>query len=449
MGILSKDGKRIYNWYGKTRKERMYPHVDIEIEAKLKKAQTVIYAYCTKGIHEKVKYVVVNIARQLGKSFVARLIALTWMATSGVTVGYFTITNRLGREFYKKMLDTIPPAAIKSKNSVDLIIELVNGSRMIFFSTESVQAIRGFTLDFCIFDEVSHAREWTPEGEHVWYNIISPLMDARGKKCLFISTPNGAQGFFYEQYLKAKKKEAGYRLVECSIYGDETVTPEKIAEKRATYPEIQFRQEYGCEFLENGSSYFNNYGRCFCIKNFDDSGKLWAGVDFSSVGKDDTVLTVANEKGEIKQFLIDKKKLDEKYGAIASILNGYGNKLQKCLFESNSIGAVMSNEILKLLNPEVKDKIEFFTTTNKSKEEIIELLALDIEKKNISFMEANTTLREQFSTFSYKILPKSKAMQFGALEGYHDDFVMSLAICNYARHKYKITTGIKMAVFRR
>ena len=110
----------------------------------------------------------------------------------------------------------------KSKDGKDFIIELVNGSKLIFFSVEQTHTIRGFTLDYLIWDEVSHSREYTPDGEHIYYNIVAPLLDAKGKTQIFISTPNGAQGFFYNEAVKGMNGERGYAYYKVSIYDDET-----------------------------------------------------------------------------------------------------------------------------------------------------------------------------------------------------------------------------------
>ncbi|MBP3619044.1 MAG: terminase family protein, partial [Clostridia bacterium] len=337
---------------------------------------------------------------------------------------------------------------IKSKDGKDFIIELTNGSKLIFFSVEQTHAIRGFTLDFLIWDEVSHSREYTPDGEHIYYNIVSPLLDARGKKEIYISTPNGRSGFFYNEAMKALNGEKGYAYLKVSVYQDETKSPEWIEEKRASYPEFAFRQEYLCEFLEGGISFFKGFGKLFKDESFDWNTKLVAGVDFSSVGSDNTVLTIMNEYRQVYQYIITGS-LDEKYQQIADYLNQLGSKVVRILMESNSIGAVMSNEIKKLLCVGLRSKLELFTTTNSSKADIIEKLALDIEQENISFQKNNEILKSEFETFTYTLSKTGKKV-FGAVDGAHDDTILSLAFANFAWNTYmKKTNGNKIMVIRR
>ena len=410
-------------------------YIDIELDFTPKLGQRKIIQMAKDP---RLKKIVVNIFRQYGKSFVCRYLTLVWMQKPGTTVGYITQTSRLAKDIFKKFISMYPPELIKSKDGKDFIIELVNGSKLIFFSVEQTHAIRGFTLDYLIWDEVSHCREYTPDGEHIYYNIVAPLLDARGKKEIYISTPNGAQGFFYDEAQKGINGQKGYAYVKINVNNDETKTQEWVEEKKSSYPELAWMQEYLCEFLEGGLSFFTNFKRCFFETDFDWSGRLYAGVDFSSVGSDETVLSFVNEKGQCIQYVITGT-LDDKYRQMASKLAQVGKGLELCLFEKNSIGEVMGNDVLKLLPPYLQKRVEFIYTSNASKQDYIEKLALDIEQGNISFMEENTELYEQFKVFTYKISKTGKKI-FNAIDGYHDDRVISCALANLAKvrcHKNK------------
>lgn len=419
-------------------------YIDVELDFTPKKGQKHIIELAHNNQNKKI---IINIFRQYGKSFVCRYLALEWMQTPDTVVGYITQTSRLAKDIFKKFVQMFPEELVKSKDGKDYVIELVNGSKIIFFSVEQTHTIRGFTLDYLIFDEVSHSREYTPEGEHLYYNIISPLMDAKGKKEIFISTPNGRSGFFWELVQKARSGQKGYIYYEVSVYDDETKTPEWIEQKRAGYPELAWEQEYEVKFIEGGISYFRHYSECFIDKQFDWNSKLVGGVDFSSVGEDNTVLTFLNEKRQAIQFIITGG-LDDKYEQIADLLKQHQSNLVYCLFESNSVGEVMGNEIKKMLPIGLRSKIDFIYTSNQSKADYIENLALNIEQKNISFLENNQTLREEFGTFTYTISKTGKKV-FGATEGAHDDTIISLALANLAWERKMKKSGDKIMVIRR
>lgn len=419
-------------------------YIDIELDFTPKDGQKKIIEMANDN---RTKKVIVNIFRQYGKSFVCRYLSLLWMQKPGTVVGYITQTSRLAKDIFKKFVTMFPEELIKSKDGKDFIISLVNGSKLIFFSVEQTHAIRGFTLDFLIWDEVSHSREYTPDGEHIYYNIVAPLLDAKGKKEIYISTPNGAQGFFYNEAMKALNGEDGYAYLRVSVYQDETKDKKWIESKRKDYPELAWKQEYLCEFLEGGISFFKDFGKLFKDDTFDWNTKLVAGVDFSSVGSDNTVLTIMNEYRQVYQYIITGS-LDEKYQQIADYLNQLGSKIVRILMESNSIGAVMSNEIKKLLCVGLRSKLELFTTTNSSKADIIEKLALDIEQENISFQKNNEILKSEFETFSYTLSKTGKKV-FGAVDGAHDDTILSLAFANFAWNTYMKKNGSHIMIIKR
>ena len=104
--------------------------------------------------------------------------------------------------------------------------------------------------------------------------------------------------------------------------------------------------------------------------------------------------------------------------------------------ESNSIGQPMANEIKKLLPVSMRNKVELFYTSNASKNDYIERLALDLEQGNLYFLQDNELLFDQFKTYA---LTKSKTGKnvYNALPGYHDDCVISLALANFCRYENK------------
>ena len=118
-----------------------------------------------------------------------------------------------------------------------------------------------------------------------------------------------------------------------------------------------------------------------------------------------------------------------KYKQISDIINSTKN-LKNAYIESNSIGSPMINEIRKLVNN--KNLIQEFNTSNKTKNEILSAVSVDIAKKEIYFDEYDTQLYSQFSTFTAKYT-KSGNVQLEALPGYKDDRIMSLGIARYAK----------------
>lgn len=95
----------------------------------------------------------------------------------------------------------------------------------------------------------------------------------------------------------------------------------------------------------------------------------------------------------------------------------------KITVESNSIG----NIYFDMLQKRVKCRILKFTTTNDSKNKIIDKLGIALENKEIGILRDEELLTELRMYAAEKT--KTGKITYNAPSGYKDDAVMSLAIC--------------------
>lgn len=336
---------------------------------------------------------------------------------------YISPTFSQGRKVYKELLGLLEKTGFITKaNASTLTIETIFKSTFQAFSMDSPNSIRGYTVNGLIcLDEAAFFPVQLPDGSDPWYNVIFPIIKARKPKVLVISTPNGRQGMYYDLYMKAFNGEEGYKQITATIYDDELISPEEIEKMKRGYPPLAWKSEFEVEFLDNALTVFPNFESCFDA-NYE-GGKCWAGLDPSSVGSDNTILTFINIKNQIKQYKIDGLSLDLKYSKIAELINEY--KPENTYIENNSIGEVMAYEIKKRLNN--KTNFKSFTTTNETKKQYISLLAVAIDNNDIHFEKDNKLLYSELATFTYKIT-KSGNIAYAARDGFHDDTVISLGI---------------------
>ena len=249
---------------------------------------------------------------------------------------------------------------------------------------------------------------------------------------------------YYDLYLKAFNKTKGYRELSATIYDDDLITKEEIEDLKKGYPPLAFKQEFEVEFLDNALTVFPNFETCFDGEFH--RGKCWIGIDPSSVGEDNTIVSIINKDSQVRQIKVDGT-LDQKYARIARIINEYSPIAT--YIENNSIGEVMANEIRKKLYR--KSNFYTFTTTNESKKQYISLLAVAIANNEIHFEKDNKLLYSELGTFSFR-LTKGGNITYAARDGYHDDTVTSLGICLQCREDFQykpinrgnfIRTGIK------
>ena len=371
---------------------------------------------------EKNKFVFAAMSRQIGKSVLCKVLCTKWLLEPNKEIGYITPSLKLAKKFFNDLTGIIPESLLVKSNASDLILQSITGSTLYFYSAEQGNRIRGVTFDYLVLDEAAFYKEDTG-ANHIWYSILQPTIKVKGKKIVMVSTPNGQSGFWYDLIQKALKGQKGYAYIKRTIYDDSMCTD--IEEIKNSTPDLMFRQEFLCEFIAGANSFFTGYHNCYDdTMTFNWNQPLWAGIDWSSTGKDETIVTFINGLNQIIQYNIEGD-LDSKYSQIASILNKYS--LKGVYAEDNSIGSVMINELKKQMRQ--KNVLKPFTTTNDSKTEIVTELALSLEKEELTYNDLQ--LDRQLGAFGYSV-SKTKKLTFEG-KGEHDDRVMSLAMALKAK----------------
>lgn len=371
---------------------------------------------------DDIKYVSVCAGRQCGKSFLLKMLVTKWaLEQQNQKILYITPTSKLSRNFYKELTDSLKDF-IKESNGTELRITFTTGSYVQFFSSESENSIRGFQSNYLIIDEAAFINDDT-------FNlIIKPTSLVKGKKIIMCSTPNGAQGFFFQHVVNGLDNKKGYKTVKTNIYENQFVTTEEIENIKTQVPERVFRQEYLGEFLDNAGTVFTNYMNCLLIDKPILNNKYFAAIDWAK-SHDYTVITILNSLKQVvfryKMTGLDYTKQVEK---IISILNEW--KPLITISEENNIGTVV-NEMLK---KDYKGKLKCITLDNSFKKEIIEQLIVAFEQRLI-LIDNDQSLINELQGFTVTYNPASQTIKYGARTGGYDDQVISLAYAYYAASK--------------
>lgn len=400
---------------------------------KLTESQRMIYEAANDKEH---RIVMCNLSRQQGKTTVVMLLCIKWLAQKNEDIIYFTPTFALAKRIYSSIIKMLPQEFVKKANASDLFIETISGSQLRFFSGEAAQAARGSNCTKLVIDEAAYIKQEI-DGQDFYYNIVMPLTKVHCDKIIMISTPKSTFGFYYDLCMQAISGERSDMVyIKRTIYQDALITEEEIENLKKGYPPMAWKCEFECQFIANALTVFPNFETCF-DGNFN-GGKCWIGIDPSSVGEDNTILTVVNENNEVRQHKIDGD-LDTKYAEIAKWVNYY-NPVATYI-ENNSIGEVMANEIKKKLVR--KSNFYTFTTTNETKKQYISILAVTIANNEIHFEEDNKLLYSELGTFSYK-LTKSGNITYAAIDGKHDDTITSLGIALQCKEDFKFSGENKL-----
>ena len=402
--------------------------MQVNFDISLSKSQQEVYNLVQDS---KYKFITVVFSRQSGKTVLMLVLCIQWMMEKNMSIAYICRNFVLAKRLYKELIRILPKEIIKSANGTDLAIESVNGATLNFFSAEQGASLRGQTFNYMVCDEFAFHKMEQPDGTHLWNDILSPTLKARGKKCIFVSTPLGKNNIFYEMYQRGLSDEyPKYASILKTIYDDGFITDDEIEEIKKGIPELSFKQEYLCEWLEDGLSFFQGFSECF-DRDLYSGSKSWIGLDCSGDGQDATICAKISDNGSVELFEA-VGTLDMKYRQIADFINKtnpvavYG--------EINGLGSPMLNEIKKLVRH--KSKVYEWVTSNSSKEEIISNMAVEIANKNLHFMKSDMKLYNELGDFVVTV-SKSRKLTFAARGNGHDDRVLATAIALKCREDFK------------
>jgi hypothetical protein len=108
------------------------------------------------------------------------------------------------------------------------------------------QTVRGFSgVSLLIIDEAAQVDEDL-------YHAVRPMLAVSDGRLILLSTPFGQRGFFWDTW----KNKEGWMKVKITAKECPRLSPDFLAEERATFPDWYFEQEYNCVFAPQVSSVF-------------------------------------------------------------------------------------------------------------------------------------------------------------------------------------------------
>lgn len=377
-------------------------------------------------LDDDIFFIVAVIGRQWGKTTISQNMALYWAINNPKSIIYWVSpTDSQVQKVYKDINNAIIDSKlIKSKkaSSGNTEFNFKNGSSIFFKSAASEDSLRGSSVDYMIIDEAAFIKKDTIE------TILLPMLNVRGKKCLFISTPKG-KNYLYDYYRRGlvDNKWKSFRF---STLDSPFVNSELINMFRNTLPDKLYQQEIEAEFIDS-SSVFNNINECMNIDRQlkPINGEIYyVGIDIGLVN-DASVLTIINNKGDMVNYFrwvdIESPVLIDKIIELNNIW-----KFKKIMIENNNQGLPIIQELKRKIN-----NVFEFNTNSKSKPEIINNLIHLFNMKEINIIR-DEYLKIELESFIFKQNDNGN-IKFMADYGFHDDCVISLAIALYCYNTNK------------
>ena len=319
---------------------------------------------------------------------------------------------------YKQILEMVVDTPfIKSyKGSMgDAEIVFANNAVIKFRSGAMEDSLRGETIDYLIIDEAAFIKQ------SIIQEILLPMLNVRGKKCLMVSTPKG-KNFFFNQYTNGMVGTDQYQSFKFTSLDSPYASKTIIDIARKNLPDVLFRQEYLGEFVDD-SAIFENVQELgtMRMKGFPTVGDVhYIGIDIAL--KDDySVFTVLNQNGEVVHY--------ERYNNITS--PQLKIKIKECIDKWKPVATLIeeNNQGLPIIQDLIDEgvrSIRGFSTTSSSKPKIINNLISAFATKKIT-VPNDEVYKSELEIFTMTVSPTG-SVKFAAPNGFHDDIPMSLAI---------------------
>lgn len=360
------------------------------------------------------RFKVLSCGRRWGKTRLGVLLCLKVALKGGIAwwVAPSYKTAEIGWRLLVRLAKTIPGARVRLS---DKTISFGEGMVQIR-SAHDPDSLRGEGLDFLVIDECAYIVE------RAWVEVLRPTLSDKVGGAMFISTPAG-RNWFWRMYQIDNNEWKSFNFPTGS---NPYILPSEIEAARVSLPNVVFRQEYLAEFIHDGIGVFRNIKPTKDIKIGPIAQNHYVfGVDWGKL-RDFTVITVLDVARK-SVVAIDRFNMIDYQLQLGRLMNLYNRyKPRTIVAEQNAMGVPLLEQLERAGLP-----IEGFVTTNASKKNIIEDIALALENDTLLIPD-NPILINELLAFETSRTP-SGMIRYAAPEGSHDDCVMSLALAWYAK----------------
>lgn len=343
------------------------------------------------------------------------LILVLYHLNRGRRVAWFAPNYKFLDEPWMEFRRLLRPVAIRI-DSQQHIIALKNGGRLDCWTLDDPDAGRGREYECTVIDEAAKARHL----KYAWENAISPTLTKTLGEAWFLSTPMG-RDYFHTLYQRAAI-DPQWHSFHAPTSSNPFIPPAEIDAERERKPDRVFRQEYLAEFMSDGGGVFRGLQAAMSGPMLDkgEAGLRYAiGVDWGR-NHDFTVMTVIDPR---QRRLVHVERFtgvgyELQVGRLKALHERFPGTI---LAEENSMGGPLLERLQRDKLP-----VKGFYTSNSSKADIIEGLALALETGRLSLCDCDW-LNHELLAFTAERLPGGQ-IRYSAPDGLHDDGVISLAL---------------------
>lgn len=373
-----------------------------------------LYPKQREAIFDPARFVFIEASTKSGKTVgcIAWLAEQAFQGEDGHEFWWVAPIYAQAKIAYRRFKRYIPKDLYTSNDS-DLRITIKGtGAVLVFKGSDNPDSLYGEDVYACVIDEASRCKE------EAWVAIRSTLTATRGP-CRIIGNVKGRKNWAYRLGQLAKQKKKGYayhRITAIDAIEAGVLAAEEIEDARDVLTSDVFAELYMAIATEDGSNPFGFKAITNCIAPMpEDSPPVVWGWDLGRK-KDWTVGVALDEHKRTVRFIRFQKSWPE---TTKEILSETG--AAQALVDGTGLGDPVVQD---LQDKSGSDNYESFIFTSKSKQQLIEGLALDVQAGGVFFPDGE--IKEEMENFEY--VHTRTGIRYEAPPGLHDDCVCALAL---------------------
>lgn len=338
------------------------------------------------------------------------------------------------------------------RNQSSFLITLPNGARITFKSGDRPDDLYGEDVYFAVMDEASRMREES------WHAIRSTLTFTKGPVRI-IGNVRGRKNWFYRLSRLAESGAAdmayhritAFDAIEAGVLDRTEIESAQRDFHRLGQDEV-FRQLYMAEALDEASNPFGfkAIDAMFDLKEFSKEYPTAAGVDLAGRGgvnmittgdveaRDYTAICMLDRNGHAvyldrfrKPHIETEREIVKRIGRVQALVDSTGT----------------GDALVESLQRRGDMRVLGYTFTPRSRQDLLEGLALAVQEGRIHFPDVRTadgksSLRDELEAFEYEYTPRG--VMYKVPEGIHDDLAMAVALA-VKRMPWKLKTTMRPA----
>jgi phage FluMu gp28-like protein len=394
---------------------------------KIKYTRPRLYDYQTAILDSPARYTCTEASTKVGKtaSHIVWLFEEALKCTNNQSVWWVAPTFSQAKIAFDRMKVQISNRDFYKANESSMVITLVTGVKIQFKTGEKPDNLYGDDVYAVVVDEASRCRELA-------WHALRTTITSTGGKVKFIGNVRGRKNWFYKMCQRAKERDSvknggQYEYFKITAYDaaaagmmtkDGRPFIEEIEEARHDLPDSVFNELYLAEASEDGSNPFGLTHIAGCIRPVSMQPTICYGIDLAK-SVDWTAIIGLDKQATVSDLRHFQRSWTSTTDEIKSLPD------RPMAMDSTGAGDPITEEVQRY-----KNDVEAFVFTQRTKQQLMEGLALAIQKRLISFPEG--VIRTELESFEYEYT--RTGVKYSAPAGEHDDTVCALAL---AWHKWQ------------